>query len=234
MRESFCQLYTDNLTWKPVGLLQRYGENGQMRFGLVTGSFSAPRSGGVLRRNIGKIAGNNTGAGDCQTGDEINLTNGTFCLATNSGSEGVINSLNSLRLTQWNGSNDWNDCNTYGILNRSGFSNANWLNDPGKNSSGAQNCSAWGNPLSEIYAEALRYIAADSGGASSAFNKSGDLSGLPSPSWTDPYSTNPYCAACSIIVLSTGLNSFDSDEIPTVGPLGTGAESTLTTKVGTS
>jgi len=233
VRESFCQLYTDNLTWKPVGLLQRYGENGQMRFGLLTGSFSAPRSGGVLRRNIGKIAGNNTGAGDCQTGDEINLTNGTFCLATTSGSEGIINSLNSLRLTQWNGNNDWNDCNTYGILNRSGFGNGNWLNDPGKSGSGSQNCSAWGNPLSEIYAEALRYIAADSAGASSAFNLSNDLSGLPAPSWTDPYSTNPYCAACSIIVLSTGLNSFDSDEIPTVGPLGTGAESTLTTKVGT-
>jgi type IV pilus assembly protein PilY1 len=232
VRESFCQLYTDNLTWKPVGLLQRYGENGQMRFGLLTGSFSAPRSGGVLRRNIGKIAGNNTGAGDCQAGDEINLTTGTFCLATTSGSEGIINSLNSLRLTQWNGSNDWNDCNTYGILNRSGFGNGNWLNDPGKSGSGSQNCSAWGNPLSEIYAEALRYIAADSGGVTSIFNKSGDLGGLPSPSWTDPYSTNPYCAACSIIVLSTGLNSFDSDEIPTVGPLGTGAESTLTTKVG--
>jgi type IV pilus assembly protein PilY1 len=230
-RESFCQLYSDSRSWKPTGLLQRYGEDGQMRFGLLTGSFSAPRSGGVLRRNIGKIAGNNTGAGDCQAGDEINLTNGTFCLATASGREGIINSLNSLRLTQWNGGDSWNDCRGWSILNRSGFGASSWLNKPGA-LGGSQNCSAWGNPLSEIYAEALRYIAADTGGPTAAFRTGNDLPGLPSPSWVDPYSINPYCAACSLIVLSTGLNSFDSDEVPTVGPLGAGAERSLTTQVG--
>ena len=36
---------------KPIGLLQEYGENDQVEFGLVTGSFSKNISGGVLRKN---------------------------------------------------------------------------------------------------------------------------------------------------------------------------------------
>lgn len=225
IRESFCQRYSNNGTdsYKPVGLLQRYGENGQMRFGLLTGSFSAPRSGGVLRRNIGRLAGNGTAPvpTTCATGDEIRLSDGTFCNATNSGTEGIINTLNNLKLTQWNFSNNWGDCNTYGILNRNTTANGtnNRLNDPGTSGTGSQRCSAWGNPLSEMYAEALRYIAADStaGYATFTANKTTDLTGMPTPAWKDPYGVDasPYCAACSVIILSTGLNSFDSDELPT-------------------
>jgi Tfp pilus tip-associated adhesin PilY1 len=230
LRENFCQLYSNNGTdsYKPVGLLQRYGENGQMRFGLLTGSFSAPRSGGVLRRNIGRLAGNGTNPvpTSCAAGDEIQLSDGTFC--NQNADEGIIKTLNNLKLTQWNFSNNWNDCNTYGILNRnsSAGDSSSRLNDPGSPNAagtnkvaavtGAQACSAWGNPLSEMYAEALRYIAAD-GAPTPAFNKTGDLTGLPTPTWKDPYgpNANPYCAACSVIILSTGLNSFDSDELPT-------------------
>lgn len=227
-RESFCQRYTDgiNVSYKPVGLLQRYGEQGQMRFGLLTGSFTSPRSGGVLRRNIGKLTGNGVDADGnylpCAAGDEINLNDGTFCNQTDS-AEGIVNTLNRLKLTQWNYSNVWNDCSTYGILNRQNSSGAgNRLNDPGATGSGAFNCNAWGNPLTEMYAEALRYIAADGGATSFTAAGSGDTElKLPKPQWQDPYGTdnrgnvlNPYCAACSIIILSTGLNSFDSDEIP--------------------
>lgn len=226
IRESFCQRYTNGGTdsYKPVGLLQRYGENGQMRFGLLTGSFSAPRSGGVLRRNIGRLAGNGTNPVPtaCAAGDEIKLSDGTFC-NQDSGSEGIINTLNRVKLTQWNFTSNWNDCSTYGILNRNTGTgvNNNRLNDPGTSGTGSYACSAWGNPLSEMYAEALRYIAAD-GSPTAAFNKTGDLAGLPNPNWKDPYgaTANPYCAACSVIVLSTGLNSFDSDELPTWSKVG--------------
>lgn len=242
-REAFCQRY--GTSYKPVGLLQRYGENGQMRFGLLTGSFSAPRSGGVLRRNIGKLAGNgvadaNGNFAGCASGDEIDLGSGVFCAQTAS-AEGIINTLNRFKLTQWNYSNNWSDCNDYGILNRetSAGGTQKRLNNPGSSGSGAQNCSAWGNPLSEMYAEALRYIAND-GAKTSRFNASGDLDGLPSVDWKDPYGVasdtgnvrNPYCAGCSIIVLSTGLNSFDSDEVPDIAALGAGAASKATKDVG--
>ncbi len=252
VRESFCQRYgTSTTSFKPVGLLQRYGENGQMRFGLMTGSFSAPRSGGVLRRNIGKLAANGTPGSDgtysgCVSGDEINLADGTFCNQAAS-NEGIINTLNGFALTQWNWTNNWTDCNNYSIYNRqvSGESSKSWLSNPGSTTSLSgysgtpQKCSAWGNPLSEMYAEALRYISGQD--KTAGFTATGDLSALPTPAWLDPYGKltdtsvrNPYCAGCSIIVLSTGLNSFDSDEIPSVSAFGTTTAESATDDVATA
>ncbi len=243
--ESFCESYTNSAgttVYRPAGLLQQYGESGSMRFGLLTGSFSAPRSGGVLRRNIGVFAGN-TGATDaegCAADDEINLQNGKFCTHSSSGNKGILATMSSLLIdNKYNyGGTNWNDCNTYSILNRQGFSSQS-LNNPG---TGSQNCSAWGNPLSEMYAEALRYITTPnptSSSPTSGFNASGDLAGLPTGvTWKDPYRSisnggNPYCANCSILVMSTGLNSFDSDEIPAVSALPRSAAA-ATTAVGTA
>ncbi|HSX59413.1 MAG TPA: pilus assembly protein PilC, partial [Tahibacter sp.] len=222
LRESFCREYGTAGIFKPAGLLQEYGENRSMRFGLLTGSYSAPRSGGVVRRNIGPIAGNGTATG-CAAGDEIDLSTGRFC-NQGDGAEGVINTMNRLKLLTWNYAASWTDCNTYSILNRQGFGSPN-LNNPGTAANG-RNCSAWGNPMSEMYAEALRYITAET--PSATFNVTGDLAGLPAPAWKDPYRSpddggNAYCANCSILALSTGLNSFDSDEIPNVAALGSGA-----------
>lgn len=226
-RESFCQKYSDGSTdsYKPVGLLQTFGESGRLRFGMVSGSYSSPRGGGVLRRNVGRLAGN--GSTSCAAGDEINLGNGRFCNAKGSSAEGIINSLASFDLTQWNYSNNWNDCNNYSILNRQGFSGNGSLDNPG---TGEQKCSAWGNPLAEMYAEALRYIG--NAGRTEAFNVSGELTGLPSTvAWLDPYRApasggNSYCATCSILVMSSGLPSFDSDEVPDVPQLGSAAAAT--------
>ena len=241
-RESFCQKYNSPGvdSWKPVGLLQNYGENGSMRFGLLTGSFGNPRSGGILRRNIGLFAGN-TGtlnAEGCAVGDEVNTKNGRFCNQNVGAStpEGIVKTMNALKLTQWSGS-VWNDCNTYSILNRQGQQTNvtdRYLNDPGAGGA-AQNCSAWGNPLSEMYAEALRYISANA--KTAGFSTGTDLTGLPAPTWLDPYRSvatggSPYCAKCNILVLSTGLNSFDSDEIPATPALPDTA-AVATQKVGT-
>ncbi|SEK68911.1 type IV pilus assembly protein PilY1 [Pseudoxanthomonas sp. GM95] len=224
-RESFCRSYSDgtNTYYRPAGLLQQYGESGQLRFGLMSGTYSSPRSGGVLRRNIGRIAGNSTGTA-CTTGDEINLNNGTLC-NQGSGTEGIINTIDRFQINGWTGS-VWSDCNTYSILNRQ--SNQH-LNNPGSPTNG-QLCSAWGNPLAEMYAEAVRYIS----GGSATFNNTGELLGMPSPAWQDPYRVkasggNSYCAKCSILVLSSGSVSFDSDE---VGTTAAGNPTTLTNTVG--
>lgn len=223
--ESFCTAYGDKK--KPTGLLQAYGEPGRLRFGLMTGSYSKPRSGGVLRRNIGKVAGN--GDANCTAGDEINLATGQFCNQS-SGTEGIINTIDRFELTQWS-VDRWLDCNIWGINNRTGGQGQ--LNNPG---SGSYNCSAWGNPIAEMYAEALRYIAGESS-ASPAFTGGNELSGLPTGiQWLDPYRSpdsggNSYCADCSILVLSSGLSSFDSDELPSV-PRGVGDGTAATAAVG--
>ncbi|HYQ24210.1 pilus assembly protein [Stenotrophomonas sp.] len=217
LREGYCRKYNDGTTdrYKPAGVLQTYGESGRLRFGLISGTYSSPRDGGVLRRNIGKIAGNGTTF--CAAGDEINLSNGRFCNTQASGTEGIINTISNFRIDQWNWSSNWNDCNNYGILNRAGPDKNRILDNPGN---GSQKCSAWGNPLAEMYAEALRYVAASN--KTSSYNNGTDLSGLPTGlTWKDPYALpadggNSYCATCNILVLSSGLPSFDGDNIGTL------------------
>ena len=216
LRESFCSRYGSG--YKPTGLLQTYGESNRLRFGLVSGSYSNPRSGGVLRRNIGRFAGNS--ASGCVAGDEVDLATGVFCNQGN-GDEGIVNAMRRFKLTNWNGwtsDGKWSDCGNWGILNRQGFSGGNGvLNNPG---TGSSSCNAWGNPLAEMYAEALRYVAGQTT-PTGAFTAGSDLAGMPAPTWRDPYRLpedggNSYCADCSILVMSSGLPSFDSDQIPSV------------------
>ena len=217
-REFFCSRYGSS--YKPAGLLQNYGESNRLRFGLISGSYSQPRSGGILRRNIGRFAGNSADLSTCAAGDEINLATGQFC-NQGSGTEGIVNTISRFKLTTWNGwtaDSKWSDCGNWGILNRQGQTGGNGaLNNPG---TGASNCSAWGNPMAEMYAEALRYIAGETS-ATAAFAGGADLAGLPAPTWRDPYRLpseggNSYCANCNILVMSSGLPSFDSDDIPAV------------------
>ena len=251
LRESFCEKYTTGTDtfYKPSGLLQQYGESGQLRFGLLTGSYDQPRSGGVLRRNIGQIAGNGGQGTACTTGDEIDLRFGTFCNQT-SKTEGIINTLNRIQITQWSGapgtsSASYNDCNNYDIVNRDTPGANGFLNDPGVNVSSfsggsAQNCSDWGNPLAEMYAEALRYIVNQT--SSSTTRTTGfqpstsgmdNTLGLPyGLTWTPPYTTANTCASCSIVILSTGQTSFDTDELPSITNFPSEGISGATTRVG--
>lgn len=240
-REPFCRQYTDSSTgtvhYKPAGLLQQYGESGKMRFGLMTGSYADPRSGGRLRRNIGKFAGNGSDPTQCVAGDEVKLSDGTFCNQT-AGIEGIVNTLNQFKLVAYHGNpsgihSGWqggiagaaynDNCYAWGGRARNGNGGTWVLDNPG-GASGNRHCSAWGNPLSEIYAEAVRYIEGGKNPTATAVFEAGDdtayLPGIPDHvKWLDPYRDpanggSPYCASCSILVLSTGLNSFDTDEIP--------------------
>lgn len=247
LRESFCEEYDEtdasgNITvhTKPVGLLQRYGEQGQMRFGLLTGTYSKPRAGGVLRRNIGLFTGNASGT-DCVYDptngrvDEVNLKTGQFCNQKDD-DEGIINTLNRFTITSWDASKDvYTDCNTYGILQRQVGKSDKYLADPA--ATGGYACKDSGNPLAEMYAEALRYIKGKAPTSTFSVSDASIVTGLPLPSWKDPYRApedggNPYCANCSIIVITTGLDSFDGDAVPTVEGLAKSAAD-ATDEVGT-
>ncbi len=212
---SRCKAYTDSstgdVTYKPVGLLQEYGDTGKMNFGLMTGSYDEKISGGVLRKDILPLTGN-TSSSD----DEIDLDNGLF-INQGATAGGIINTLNRIALIEWNYSSEtYDDCSTWGIT-KSTFTTSTASN---------RQCTNWGNPLSEIYLEALRYFTGDeiSGGSAAptpAFNGN-DSSYVPSLQqlgWNDPLNNTNACATCSIIVLSTGLNSFDTDELGTISDL---------------
>jgi type IV pilus assembly protein PilY1 len=261
VQESFCRPYAYNgvTTFKPAGLLQSYGESGQLRFGLITGSYDKPRSGGILRRNIGLFADNSgTPSNGCNaastsgtgSSDEVDLRYGTFC-STASKDEGIINTLNRIQITQWSGSpgsgGSYSDCGTYDIVNRDVSGSNGWLNDPGSSVSGGAgsqyNCSDWGNPLAEMYAEALRYIANQTSSTSVATSSyqatsSGEDNTLGMPyglNWNPPYTTNNFCAGCSIIILSTGQTTFDSDELPsTIASLPSTEPTAATNTVGSN
>lgn len=193
--ESNCKTYP-NLEKKPTGLLQTYSEGtmaAPLRFGLMTGSYQRNKSGGVLRRNIERLVENND-----SSKNEINMNTGQF-INQGASDGGIINTLNRLRISSYNyGTRNYgHSCGSPGILS---FTDGQ--------------CVEWGNPLSEMYLEALRYMAGKTS-PTTAFNANDStyISSLPQITWVDPIPDEEWCANCSLVVISTGLNSFDTDQL---------------------
>lgn len=206
-----CQQYPSG-NRKPTGLLQRYGETGLINFGLITGSWDKNISGGALRKNVGNMA------------DEINTTsNGTFKTAPATG--GIINTLNRMRMwgygysqgTYRSGDSGGDDC-TFQLASIT-----------------EGRCAAWGNPISEIYLEALRYFAVSSGRAPTASfdpNDTGYITGMTDASWaTDPLAADNACASLNVIAFNASVNSYD-DNATSSTILGGNAPGTLTDVIG--
>jgi len=222
-----CKSYPKTGTAKkPIGLIQQYGDPDAalgLRFGLMTGSWAKNKSGGVLRKNIGLTA-NNSGKYpnnyNCtianegtSAGDEVDFCTGQFVnqqgLSLGTGSNalpatgGIIGALNRFRISSYE-----MDDHKY---RRS-------CDSPGINTIVDGQCIDWGNPISEMYLEALRYLRAGDGSgaaASASFgaDDSGYIQGLNvSVAWQDPLPSTDWCAKSNIVILSTGLNSFDSDQ----------------------
>lgn len=203
----YCRPYGAAPIYKPAGVLQQNSEDGSIRFGLMTGSHGQKASGGILRRNITALAGN----ADAST-DEIDLNTGQFRYL-DSGSQlttGIIMTLDSMRIAGWDYDNyRYADCGDPGITV------PQYLASPDK-------CRDWGNPLAEMYMEALRYFAANGNAPTAKFSTlddSGLLRGMGTETWSDPLSAAEPCAQCAIVVISTGLNSFDADELDLISGL---------------
>ncbi len=201
-----CKNY--NGTLKPIGLLQTYGDNDKIHFGLMTGSYGKNKSGGVLRKNLGTMT------------DEINVSSdGTFKSAPTAG--GIVNTLDKLRTYGYR-----HDNGTY--FGVTGSDNCTW----GWNSFNNGDCSNWGNPQAEILLESLRYLAGKS--ASSAFNvdDSSRISGLTTATPSDPIPSDQWCAALNTIQFNASTTSYDGDELSGVTDIGATGMDTLTNTVG--
>lgn len=217
-----CRKYGTGVK-KPMGLLQKYGEDKTIKFSLTTGSYVAHLKGGVLRKKASLITGNANAADD-----EIDLTNGIFnFLKANpvATSKGIISNISNFKIANWqfsvpNSYAQYGDCNPYSILVTT------VKGTPAAN----KTCTDWGNPLAEVYMEMLRYVsgagALGGPGPTSNFNvddsaASGNYPGIAALSkeatWNDPWTE--WCATCSAIVISTGSNSFDGDDLSDPSPI---------------
>ena len=211
-----CKKYPDG-NLKPIGLLQEYGDDDALYFGLVTGSYTKNKSGGVLRKNIGVMT------------DEVNVKmsiptsgNGTFKVPASG--NGIISTLNKLRIYGYR-----HDDGTY--FGATNSANCSW----GLSSFTDGNCSSWGNPQSEIFLEAIRYFT-QSAQATSSFKVTGDdkISNLKSvATWVDPLSNQNWCAASNVISFNASIPSYDNDQFSSISDLGAASASALTDIIGT-
>lgn len=87
--EDNCRSYP-NGQQKPIGLLQEFGENNAMMFGLLTGTYRNNLAGGVVRKNISSIT------------DEIDLNTGQFTAVN-----GIISTINKLTVTGFGGNYEY-------------------------------------------------------------------------------------------------------------------------------
>jgi type IV pilus assembly protein PilY1 len=194
--------------YKPIGILQQYGEDNSMAFGLMTGSYAKNTSGGVLRKNIASLQ------------DEVNLNTGQLASTV-----GVIKTLDKLKITGFGSGYSYNEncsvpevggplsegrCRMWGNpIAEVMYEGVRYLG--GQTSATTEfNIAATGNDDATL--------------------------GLPLPTWLDPYRTTsggyPYCAKPSQIVISDISPNFDTDQLP--GRYGYTTPSTLPSFSGTT
>lgn len=207
--------------YKPIGLLQQYGEGGgdkfcskslktcasssdcgsgdgncvyksPMYFGLITGSFQKNKSGGLLRSKITDIADDTSG--------DINRNTGAFTGANG----GIIKTINNLRIIRYDWSEGYYNSTDSCLWGLASFSDGN--------------CSNWGNPLGEMFYEAIRYFAGKTDPTSAYYFLGNDyINTLKKETWNsqiDPYSYMPYCSKAFVLILNDVTPSYDSDQLP--------------------
>jgi type IV pilus assembly protein PilY1 len=187
-----CKEYSPG-KYKPVGLLQKYGEGDTMHFGLLTGSYDKNLSGGVLRKRAQSIK------------NEIN-TDGTF-----SSVNGLIKTINAFKLLDKTVAGSYSGtAHSVDMIkeNKQGLSGyRNWGNPVGEMLYEALRYFAGRASANSTY--------------STGTTDSGVGLGLSEASWYNPYTTgnnatydHPSCSKPYILLLSDIYNSYDDDQLP--------------------
>jgi type IV pilus assembly protein PilY1 len=213
--------------YKPIGLLQAYGDDDQLLFGMAAGTFSKSRTGGDMVAKIYNQAGAsaicreiNLGR-DCDSDGILDddfvdanhhIGDGTFKKVYQSAggpvtdktkSEGIINFWSLLRISgyeydAWNyNSNSGDKC----PLSTNFFGTAS-----------SSECTNWGNPFSEIYLVSLRYFAGLQNSPTSYQVSSESIEGInyDHGSDPDPLTITNYCARLSTINFNSSISSADT------------------------
>lgn len=207
-----CKQYPAG-NYKPVGVLQSFGETDRIRFGLITGSYKRNLSGGVLRKNISRLDDEIDVIGTGQfknlpaAGVPATAAPGDPALTVSGGS--IIRTLSLLRLVGYRykssdsgayfgGSND-DKCPYQRALDKDG------------------ECKSWGNPMSEMYYESLRYFAGQTT-PTAAFqaDDSTVIANLATAKWPTNnkavLSTKNYCAPLNVLVVNGAVSTNETDD----------------------
>jgi len=195
---------------KPIGLMQVYGDDNRINFGLVTPSYTKNISGGVLRKAISSL------------NNEINVgTTGVF-----TGSSGVISSIDNLKMYGYNyssrgytGTGAPDDSCTARLL---GLVHTGGSNTTGSSQSEG-NCSTWGNPIGEAYLESLRMLANKAPNSGFTYTSAGSKDatiGLQLATNVDPLTSANYCANLNVLAFNASVSSYDDDQLNNLSDLG--------------
>ncbi len=180
---SGCKQYP-NGTYKPVGLLHEYGEDGAMLFGLLTGSYNNNMSGGVLRQVIANFS------------DEVNANTGQF----NSNAP-IVNSFDALRIRDFNNGRTDNayqgGWQTGRPMRQGEF--VDWGNPLGEMMYETLRYLAGARNATSSFST--------TGGDDAHV-------GLPTVNWDDPFDQVEWCSKPNIIAISDINPSFDDDGVP--------------------
>jgi type IV pilus assembly protein PilY1 len=245
-----CKEYSSG-NIKPTGLLHKFGETDMIRFGLLTGSYTKNKSGGVLRKPVSSFKDEVDLTTYDSTGGVTHTGTGVFKNPTLS----IVNTLNKLRIFGYNyaeadglynipPASAWNaipsdysysdNCSWFGYDSSTGgvSPNSRAFFEDGR-------CTNWGNPQAELFLESLRYLAG-LGSPSSAFNAddSAKISGLitaPSTSWSDPIAETAagnYCAPLNILQFNSSITSYDGDQLGDAANIGISSLNAITKLVG--
>lgn len=234
--ESNCKKYPQG-TYKPIGLLQKYGEgevdkNGQpqkwcsktLKYCNTDSDCDPSTTHGLCiekgRMYFGLLTGSytkNLSGGVLRKNiwsimDEINSQTGIFQSSENTQGN-IILTLDRMKVIGFRYSD-------YTYQDSSGGT-CGWITDHPLNEG---ECRMWGNPVAEMMYESLRYLAGK-GSPTTSFTYSGNQDStlnLSKPKWGikrgnttyQPYQLFPYCAKPFMIVLSDINNSYDSDSLP--------------------
>lgn len=211
-----CKRYGvgENAIYKPTGVLQKFGEDGSVYWGLISGSYLDNKKAGYLRRNIGNFS------------DEVNAENGTFT----GKADGIVANIDAFRIVGWNlliqaddgwygydGNPDNYDGIGYNEFGGGQATNQGWCRW-GRKGFDNGHCVDWGNPLGEILAESYRYFSGLDGVANEAIvadyiSESATKApvGLNRAKWT-PITDNAYqCSKLNVLGLNTSAQTYDRE-----------------------
>lgn len=203
-----CKRYPDG-NLKPVGILQLFGDEDLIDFGLISGSYARNKSGGVLRKNVGTFR------------DEVRTnTDGTFRPQPATG--GIVGTLDRFRIYGYRHRNPGTYFGTAGS-DDCGFGVSQF--DDGV-------CTNWGNPQTEMFLESLRYFGGHSPTPAFVADDSTRIPDLLAAAWVDPLSNANHCAPLNIIQFNASSSSYDGDQLAGSSDIGLTSAVAATNAVG--